>query len=226
MQHVYDVLKNSKTVTDSVIVGFSGGKDSIVVLDLCVKHFKKVEAYFLYIVKGLGFQERYLNYIERKYKILFHRLPHFVLSDIFKHSAYRPNTNITTNCSKIKITDIENEMRSRVNIDWFATGQKACDSIDRNAMIRRCNGIDHKARRIYPIAYFNNAAVFNYLKANKIPLPPDYGLFSGSKNQSFGGLYGQDLKAIKDKYPEDYEKILEVFPFVEASVKRYEFSSN
>ncbi len=222
----YDIIKKASKLTDSVIIGFSGGKDSVVCLDLCIKHFKNVEAYFLYIVKDLGFQERYLGYIEKRYKISFHRLPHWVLSIYLSGSTYRPHTQTSEKCKAIKINDIEDEMRQRTGFEWVITGQKCCDSIDRNAMIKRCGGIDEKTNRIYPLAFWNNAGVFNYLKINRIPLPPDYNLFKASKNASFGGLAGQDLKAVKEKYPEDYKKILDVFPFAEAAVKKYEFANN
>ena len=216
---VFDIIKKAAVMTDSVIVGFSGGKDSIVTLDLCLKHFKHVEAYFLYIVSDLEFQEVYLRYIEKRYTIKIHRLPHWMLGRLFKDATYRPHNKKTVNCPVITINDIENELYKLSGIEWFASGQKACDSIERNAMLRRNNGIDEIRKRIYPVTFFTNKTIFSYLKMNNIPLPPDYRILG----HSFGSLWGKDLKRIKETYPNDYKKILEVFPYVEAAIKRDEF---
>lgn len=221
-----EVVRKASLLTDSVVVGVSGGKDSVVTLDLCFKYFKKVEGYFLYFVEGLEFQERYLKYLERRYGIRFHRLPHWRLSAMYKDAIYRPHTMSAISVSNIKIKDIEFKVSRLTGIDWFATGQKTLDSIDRNAMLKRCDGIDEKAKRIYPLAVWNNANVFNYLKLKKIPLPPDYGMFSFNKNASYGEMSGRCLIAIRERYPDDYEKILNVFPFAEAAVKKYEFATD
>ena len=74
---IYESIKAQSKVTDAVLVGFSGGKDSIVTLDLCFKYFKKVVPFFLYIVPGLSFQERQLQWYENRYQTEIIRLPHF-----------------------------------------------------------------------------------------------------------------------------------------------------
>lgn len=78
-------VQTAAVLTDSVIVGFSGGKDSVVSLDLCARYFKRVEAYFMYYVPGLSFQERMLEWAENRYGISIYRLPHFELSQFLKY---------------------------------------------------------------------------------------------------------------------------------------------
>ena len=66
---LFDEIKTMSKITDTVLVGFSGGKDSIVTLDLCVKYFKNVIPFFLYIAPDLSFQERQLKWYENKYNL-------------------------------------------------------------------------------------------------------------------------------------------------------------
>ncbi len=55
-----DVIKTQSQITDSVLVSFSMGKDSIVTMDLCMKYFKHVQPFFMYLVPGLQFQDEAL----------------------------------------------------------------------------------------------------------------------------------------------------------------------
>ena len=68
---LFDPIKTQASVTDSVIVGFSGGKDSIVTLDLCFRYFKTVKPYFMYLVPGLDFQEKMLKRYEERLNSIF-----------------------------------------------------------------------------------------------------------------------------------------------------------
>ena len=217
MADLFSVAKRAAQLTPSIIVAFSGGKDSIAVLDVCVQHFRRVEAYFMYTVKGLGFQERYLQYIERRYSITIQRVPHVSLAQMIASGSFRP----AQACEQLSMTDVENAMRQQLGIDWIASGEKMSDSLQRRGMLNAIQGLSESRRRVYPLAGFSDRAVFSYLKMRQIPLPPDYRLFN---DRSFGALYARELIIIRDNFPEDYELIKQSFPFVEAQVKRDEFS--
>ena len=64
---LFRTVETAAAITDSVLVSFSGGKDSVATLDLCVKHFRHVEGFFMYYVKGLSFQEQIFRYYEDRY---------------------------------------------------------------------------------------------------------------------------------------------------------------
>lgn len=54
-----DVIRTFASMSDSVIVGFSGGKDSVVTLDLCRRYFppERCFVFYMYHVRGLSFHE-------------------------------------------------------------------------------------------------------------------------------------------------------------------------
>ena len=47
---LFEPVKLASRYIPKVLVSFSGGKDSVVTLDLCMRHFKWVHAFFMYQV--------------------------------------------------------------------------------------------------------------------------------------------------------------------------------
>ena len=212
---LFDPIKTQASVTDSVIVGFSGGKDSIVTLDLCFKYFKNVVPFFMYLVPDLGFQEKMLRRYEDKYNTEIIRIPHFECSDFLKYGSF---TMADWNVDIVGITDTYEYLRQKTGIYWIAAGERCADSIVRNAMIKKSGSIDYKRGRFYPLAYWKKNEVLHYIKQKKLYLSPE----QKTLGFSFRSLAGCELAVIKEHYPEDYEKILKVYPFAGAYVERYE----
>ena len=212
---LFDPIKTQASVTDSVIVAFSGGKDSIVTLDLCFRYFKRVQPFFMYLVPDLEFQERMLRWYEKKYKTEIMRIPHFEVSDFLKYGAF---TLRDFGVDIVKINDIYEYMRQETGIHWIAAGERCADSIVRNAMIKQSGSIDHKRGRFYPLAYWKKQEILQYIKHKKLYLSPE----QKRLGFSFRSLAGSELAVIKEHYPDDYEKILKVYPFAEAGVMRYQ----
>ena len=213
---LFQVAKTARNLTDSVLVGFSGGKDSAATLDVCFRFFPRVVPYFLYVVKGLEFQERILRYYEKRYGVEILRLPHFMLGEIYRGGSFRmPDYNVPN----VKISDLYTYLRNTTGIYWIAAGERIADSIVRRAMIKQSGAIDKKRGRLYPLAYWNKAQVMSYIKMRHLPLS----LENRVLGFSFAGLLGKDLAKIKASFPADYAKIKEVFPLIDAAVKREEF---
>lgn len=219
--HPLDVIRRARDEHGirRVVVGVSGGKDSVACLSLCHEHFDEVQAYFLYFVPGLDFQEDYLRYIERRFAPLsIIRLPHWSLSYWFQDSLFRHPT-AAKKTKLVKIRDIEEYLRQKTGIDWTSSGEKALDSVERNAILRRANGIDPARRKFWPLCYWNHAAVFNYLKLQGIALAPEYS--SAGSPRSFGSLWAKDIAFIKEKFPADFAKIKKMFPLIESQLIRH-----
>lgn len=213
---LFQPVKDMAAITDNVIVAVSGGKDSVVTLDLCSRHFKKVSAFFMYFVKNLSFQEKWLNWAEDHYGIEILRIPHFDLSDFVHNGAFRPEQPETP---VIKINDVYAYVRQEFDAHWIAAGERIADSIWRRAMMKQSGLIDHKRGRFYPVGNFTKPQVFAYLKAHHLPVSEE----SRTLGFSFRSFMSKDLMAIKEKYPDDFIKIVDQFPFIEASIKQLEY---
>lgn len=216
---LYDPIKTQSMITDSVMVGFSGGKDSAACLDLCFKYFKNVQPFFMYIVPDLEFQERTLRYYEKRYETEIIRVPHFMLSDFLRYGTFRlPDLDVPM----VKTVELYNYLRELTDIYWIAAGERIADSIIRRAMIKESSSIDEKRGRFYPLAYWDINHVRSYNKAHRLPLS----LENKTLGYSFRSLMAQDLMDIKKYFPDDYEKIKDMFPLVDVELKWGEMYGN
>lgn len=208
---LFDPVKTMSKISDTTIVLFSGGKDSAVTLDLCFKYFKHVKPVFMYLVRGLEFQERTIRWYEDKYDTEVLRVPHFMLSDFLRYGSFRP---MDLDVPIVKTAEAYNYIREKTGVYWIAGGERISDSIIRRAMIKQSSSIDISRGRFFPLAYWRKKHVMSYIKQHNIPLS----LESRELGFSFRSLEGRELSVIKEKFPKDFEKIKADFPLIEASI--------
>lgn len=199
-----------------VLVAVSGGKDSVAVLDVCCQHFKRVEAYHLYVVPGIGFVDRYLDYLERRFGVKIARRPGQSLSHYLRQGLYRATC---VDVPAIKNAEIEADEMRRTGCLWRASGEKKADSLDRRAMISSWGPVATKWRRLFPLAEWSEAQVYNHLRRRGIPLSAGYRFFNANWDSN---LSGRHLAVIRRQWPEDYAKIKRYFPLVDAEADRWE----
>lgn len=229
-QHPYGVIRDAVRLgVKRAIVGVSGGIDSVATLDLCVRHGIEVRAYFMFIVPGLSFQESYLQYLERRFKIAIKRTPHWMLARLLSHGVLRHRTNQTAALRQCRPAHFLAWIRQQFETQWVATGEKAADSLERNTQLVRDGAIQSTRNRFYPLAWWSTADVQSHLARNQIALPPDYRLNASlpeslrtSRGSSFGGILNmREILPIAENYPEDYARIRKMFPLVDVQLHRW-----
>lgn len=211
---LFDPIKTQSRVTDSVLVGFSGGKDSIVTLDLCMRYFKKVQPFFMYLVPDISFQNEMLEWYENRYQCEIIRIPHFETSNFLKYGSFRdPDDQLHI----VKTNDAYAYLRQETGIEWIAAGERVKDSIVRRGMIKGTGSIDFKRKRLFHVAYWSKNEILKYIKAKRLRIPRD----SKVLGFSWHSLEGRELAPIREHFPDDFEKIKAFYPYAEAAVERY-----
>lgn len=206
-----------------VLVAVSGGKDSLCTLDVCVRHFgrENVTGFLMELVKGLEVEWQHARRLEKRYGIKIHGVPHWTLSHYLRENAYRPYVTGSENIKALKQPDVEAFVRKELGAEWIAWGNRAADSVVRNAYLKRIYGVDEKQRRFYPLWAWKKPDVYGYLHARKLPVP---GITGGRVQMGGVSLDPACLRWLRDHHPKDYRKILDVFPFAEAAIIKEELA--
>lgn len=208
-----DLEANSKMIgnrlrNEPVLVMFSTGKDSIVMLDLLMKYHKgRKEFVFLYFVDGLSIKENVIQWYERKYGISIHREP-------------SPETASLNLGKRVKMTHIEAGLRKKYDISYIAQGVRKCESLARRGMLANLEyGIDERNKKLYPIGEWTDKQVWSYIKLNRLAVPAEYEF--GYKHD-FWIPDGKAMLFLKRNFPDDYRKVLSAYPKLEVMTKREE----
>lgn len=217
---IFDQIKLQARLTDEVIVSYSGGKDSAVVLDLCHKYFKTVHIFFMYMVQGLSWDEAVLKWAEQRYGKTIYRVPHWELTHFWRSGSF---TTFDATVPVLSIADVYAHVRATTGAHWIAAGERAADSVVRNAIIKKEGSINHTRGRFFPIAYWNKEQVTRYVEMNRLKTSPEKGVLDG---KSLNGWKPETLKKIKEAYPDDWRKIEAALPLIGVLVAKYELHGN
>ena len=194
MPSIFDAVRAQSRLTGSVIVSYSGGKESAATLDLCHRYFANVQAFFMYQVADLSFQEATLRWAEDKYGVEILRLPHFELSNFYRMGLF---CRFDATIPIVSINDIYAHVRAAFDTHWIAAGERVKDSVVRGAMIKRSGSIDRTRGRFFPLAYWSKADVLGYVAQHALKVSPE----SRILGHSFRSFDPDDVAAIKAHYP-------------------------
>lgn len=209
------ILRDARERSDSVLVSFSGGKDSLVVMDMCLRVFKRVEAFFMYLVPGLECVERPAMEAAARFGVKLHMTPHWISFRLLQSGVFCFNPPSRDDWPDVKLRDVYTMLREDTGIPLIATGAKRADSLWRKRHLDSTKGWTEV---INPVVAWSKHEIVAHLTARGIPLPP--------KGDSGDGA-GADLSTpavlwMHDHHHDDYKLLEEHFPFVGAIVKRRE----
>lgn len=214
LKRAREIIDDVSKETDSILLFHSlSGKDSIVLLDLCYKKFKRVIVVFMYLVKDLEHIMRYYNYAKTKYpNIEFVQVPHYALFNYIKTGYMGIKQN--TKQRQWTLADITDKLREKLGVEWACYGFKQSDSLNRRLMLRSYTdgkeAINWKTKKFYPLSTYKNKEIMDFVLDHRLKNPEVCGT-----NKQSSGVDIEDVeyqKYLKELFPEDLEKIYNVFP--------------
>lgn len=214
LKRAREIIDDVSKETDSILLFHSlSGKDSIVLLDLCYKKFKRVIVVFMYLVKDLEHIMRYYNYAKTKYpNIEFVQVPHYALFNYIKTGYMGIKQN--TKQRQWTLADITDKLRDKLGVEWACYGFKQSDSLNRRLMLRSYTdgkeAINWKTKKFYPLSTYKNKEIMDFILDHRLKNPEVCGT-----NKQSSGVDIEDVeyqKYLKELFPEDLEKIYKVFP--------------
>lgn len=214
-----ELLGRVRERTDRILVGMSGGKDSIVTLDVCVDAFGagNVECFFMRLVPNLRVEMTPLETVCARYKVKLHTLPHWNLSQLIRRSFLRHNTKGANKTPVVKQKDVELALKARTGIRWIAYGHRQHESLVRLAMLRNNGGFDLRGQRVYPIHDWATKDVYAWMRRKRVPIPRP--IAAKKKGQSGGiDLTPFGLCWLEAKHPDDFARLTEMFPLAPSAV--------
>jgi hypothetical protein len=209
-----------------VLLAFSCGKDAIGAwLQLRRAGFDVIPSY-RYLIPRLGFVEDSLRYYEGWFGTKIIRVPH--------PSIYRMLNNLMMQaperCLAIEQAELglyydyneANRVTRKVAgcpMNTFcATGVRLSDSVQRRTAGKAHGVLNPRDLGFWPVFDWTAQRLDDEITEAGVELPVDYELWG----RTFDGVDLRFLKPLKERFPEDYAKVLEWFPLAELEILRSE----
>jgi predicted phosphoadenosine phosphosulfate sulfurtransferase len=212
---------------DEVILSFSCGKDAIASMIQMKRFFKKTHLVFYYLVPNLDFQQKTIKYYEGIFEQKILQMPNPNVYNMLAGLTYQ---NVKSSeylwengfCDiNFNYDDIFYMAKADLNIDYHsytALGVRASDSLNRYVSIKKYGAVNPDRKQFFPIFDWSQSKVLTEIKQAKIKLPIDYKIWG----RSFDGIDYRFLIGVKNYFPNDYEKIKQLFPLIDIEMLRYE----
>src|SRR5215472_7884384 len=211
---------------DICLMAFSTGKDALAAYTHIRPRFSRVVPFYMYGIPDLSFIEESLRYYEKHLTdepIL--RMPHPSLYEMLGRLLWQPPERVAV----LEAADLLNigythqflrellcEEAKIPPACFIATGVRAGDSPMRRLNIITNGPINRADGTFMPIWDWKKSAVMKSVNATGLKLPVDYEMFG----RTFDGFNVDYLQPIKERFPADYQRILNWFPLADSDIFR------
>lgn len=222
-----ETIQKVRNKTDTVILSFSRGRDSIASYLAIKDKFPNLLLVHFYYVPHLKFMDDSIRYYEQALGQRIIQLPHPFFYKWWTTLTFQAPEN-----SPIVVHTLDDFIEGAFDAGmknlcefmgvnykevYQAIGLKKADSLFRRQHIGRVGSIC-KNRHFYPVWDWSHKDCYAAIREAGLHLPVDYAIFG----RTFDGLDAKFTLPLKRYFPEDYRRLLLWFPMVEAETKRYE----
>lgn len=216
-------------LTDTVILGFSRGKDAVACALWLKQFFPVLKLFHRDSCPGMPMVDRSLDYYE---DVLGVEIDRCISPDWFaavgglQYQLIEDEDDIDDlelGQSDLGHRGLIEVMRAKYRCPgaWMAWGMSAKDSITRNAQASLLRGYTEETQTIYPCFDWSKGDVLAAIESAGVRLADDY--LYGNRSFSNPVANGRSLVRIRDKSPEDWAAIQLNYPLIEASIARLAF---
>jgi len=221
-----------ETRGNTVLLSFSRGIDSLATWLYLRENNFEIIPYWLWHIPGLQFQERELTYYEEFFGTPIYRLPCPQAYRWFNGGVWMPPHQLATILAlDLPLYDygsIDNLVAADAGLiegddytskPWCAMGIRRTENLFRMTLVDQGGVMGSKYRMFfYPIWDWRIADVSEIIKRYKVKISVEYEMFGQTTDAMWYCRFAQ----IRDRFPEDWERVLQWFPLVEAEMFRYE----
>lgn len=207
-------------------LGFSRGKDSVAAFLWLRKFFKQIIPYHVASVPHLGIVDRSIAYYEDYFGVKIER---FMCGECMEclFNLYFQTPDREKEIDNLGVViyskqDLCELLRKKYNAPkaWNAFGINASDSIQRRVRIMATEGKNETNLSFYPCYDWSRKQIVGLIEQEGIRLCPDYRL----ANRSVAGIPSYRwFKNMEALFPDDYRKVLNMYPLAEALLAKQYF---
>ena len=196
-----------------VCVAYSGGKDSLVVTALACRSFERVSAFQMCLIPGLRYDEERRAVALEMWGLSVLPMLHHDTVRLLRGAHYCWPGFIPPDSYSWGVPESYAMAACATQSTLVVTGMRRGDYCFRIGNSKQIRSVPV----LSPIQGWNSFDVRGFLKSEGIPLPP-----SSGKQTTGLDLSTPSILWLHREYPDDYERVLRVFPFIEAVVQREE----